>query len=760
VRGTLAELPETLDDTYERILREMPKANREHAHRLLQCLVVAVRPLTVEELAEIIAVDFSAGGGIPMLKEDLRWENQEQAVLSACSSLITVVKPTSLGSLLVHFSHFSVKEFLTSCRLAATKEDTLRYHHIRLEPAHTIMAKTCLGILLRFGLYTNITQYPLARYAADYIGDHAEFENVMSHIQDGIGYLLDTEKPHFAVWLWIRAGNHRFDYFPQQPKAVSLYYVAEFGFLRMAQYLISKRPQDMNVSSCAPGTPLYAALTKGRTEISQLLLGHYPDVDIRNSDGQSPLHLAAYNGILKIIPMLVERGADVNARDRRGQTPLHKILRGLKVHATFDMVRFLLANNADVNIQDYDHDTPLHVITSHYGSPELARLLLEHGANIHARNRKGETPLHQSCASGRLEVTRLLLKHGADPDVQDHSDFYPLFIDNPNVVRLLLEHGANLYVRDYLGTTALHLSSAQGHESRIDIVRVLLEYYTNPDVLDKRNNTPLHLASSKGNFKIVQLLFEHGANVNMQNDSKTTPLHEAATGGHLDVMRFLLDHGADVDTQTICHDTALHNAVRDGFGAAQLLLEYGANVHVRDNRGETPLHGLFTSPRPDPRFIRSFLEYGADIDIRDQKHSTLLHTMSYYGYPDGVQLLLEHGANSDAQDNKGQTPLHVSIKGLGSESYFKNKYFKVMRVLIAHGADVNAQDIDHSTPLHLVAVLGEPEPMRLLLNHGADANVRNNQGKVPSDIAADDLPLRLRRLLSERTLERETVLTA
>jgi hypothetical protein len=54
----LEELPEILDQTYERILREINKANRDHAHQLLQCLVIAVRPLRVAELAEVLAVDF------------------------------------------------------------------------------------------------------------------------------------------------------------------------------------------------------------------------------------------------------------------------------------------------------------------------------------------------------------------------------------------------------------------------------------------------------------------------------------------------------------------------------------------------------------------------------------------------------------------------------------------------------------------------------------------------------------------------------
>ncbi|KAH9963654.1 hypothetical protein BJV74DRAFT_799719 [Russula compacta] len=130
VRRILAELPETLDETYERILSEIPKSNQVHAHRLLQCLTVAVRPLHVSELAEVLAVDFGGTGGIPKLKEDLRWEDQEQAVLTACSTLIAVIDDED--SRVVQFSHFSVKEFLTSDRLATSKVDGSRYHHILL----------------------------------------------------------------------------------------------------------------------------------------------------------------------------------------------------------------------------------------------------------------------------------------------------------------------------------------------------------------------------------------------------------------------------------------------------------------------------------------------------------------------------------------------------------------------------------------------------------------------------------------------------
>jgi hypothetical protein len=202
VRRILEELPESLDETYERILREIRKPNQGHAHRLLQCLVAAVRPLEVKELAEVLAFDFNTEG-TPKLNLGWRWEDQEEAVMSACSSLVMIVKDGD--SRVVQFSHFSVKEFLTADRLAEPMRDVSCYH-IRLEAAHTILAQACLGVLLRLDDHVDrdsIKSFPLARYAARYWATHARIGNVSLRIKDGMECLFDADKPHFATWLWI-----------------------------------------------------------------------------------------------------------------------------------------------------------------------------------------------------------------------------------------------------------------------------------------------------------------------------------------------------------------------------------------------------------------------------------------------------------------------------------------------------------------------------------------------------------------------------
>ncbi len=87
----------------------------EFARRLLLCVVAVSRPLRIEELAEFLAFDFKAGQ-IPTFRKDWHLEDPVEAVLSTCSTLLSLSNVEN--SQVIQFSHFSVKEFLTSTRFA------------------------------------------------------------------------------------------------------------------------------------------------------------------------------------------------------------------------------------------------------------------------------------------------------------------------------------------------------------------------------------------------------------------------------------------------------------------------------------------------------------------------------------------------------------------------------------------------------------------------------------------------------------------
>ena len=408
VRRILKELPDSLDDTYERILREIRKPNQGHAHQLLQCLVAAARPLRVEELSEVLAFDFDVEG-IPKLNVGWRWEDQEEAVMSACSSLVIIVNDGD--SRIVQFSHFSVKEFLTANRLAEPIRDVSRYH-IRLDAAHTIIAQACLGVLLRFdGRFNryNIDNFPLARYAAQYWATHARFENASSRIKDGMECLFDADKPHFATWIWIYEENGgRFSMpslHPENPNVVPLYCAALLGFRDLAEYLIVEHPEHVNALGGNEWTPMHAAASAGHVDILSLLLEHGAPVDGRGSLRSTPLLRASSNGDVEAGQLLLDHGADINARDSDGWTPL------IEAAAT--------------------------------GQVEFARMLLERGARIDDPSGVGKTALHMAVARGNIQAARLLLEHGADVDARDIYGQAPVqSTQQQEILQLLSEYGA------------------------------------------------------------------------------------------------------------------------------------------------------------------------------------------------------------------------------------------------------------------------------------------------------------------------------
>ena len=411
VRRILKELPDSLDETYERILREIRKPNRGHAHRLLQCLVVAIRPLRIKELAEVLAFNFDTGG-MPKLCPGWRWEDQEEAVMSVCSSFVTIVKDGD--SQVVQFSHFSVKEFLTSDRLAEPTRDLSRYH-IRPEAAHTILAQACLGTLLRLDDRVDrdsIENFPLARYAAQYWPAHARMKDVSSRIKEGMERLFDADKPHFAAWLWIynedQPGSSMATIRPSKPKAVPLYYAAQLGFRDLAEHLIAEYPEHVSARGGSQLTPIHAAALAGQADILSLLIQHGADVNTRGRTDCTPLFLALENARLEAGQFLLNHGANIDVRNEFNNTALiHAIMEN-----NIEFARMLVEREAVINVRCQGDMTPLHWAADG-GGIEVARLLLEHGADVNACDKDGNTPSELGLRSGHPEIVELLSEYRA-----------------------------------------------------------------------------------------------------------------------------------------------------------------------------------------------------------------------------------------------------------------------------------------------------------------------------------------------------------
>jgi hypothetical protein len=385
LQRTLGELPATLDETYVRILQQIPARKRDRARRLLQCLAVAARPLRVEELAGILSNEITTMGTSPNANE-----GEEQAIRLACSSLVTVIDDH--GSRFVQFSHFSVKEFLTSEHISGL--NGVAHYRVLPEPAHSMMAQACLAVLLQLDyrtIGTNIKHFPLADYVVKYFPNHVEFGNVISHLGDQIETFLDTEKPHLAGWIDAhRYGSRWWTKNPDGRKGMPLYRIAELGYVGMVRHLVSKRPQDVNAIGGYYGTALHVAVKKGNVDISRLLLEKIQDVNVRGDNGTTPLHLACHYGHIEIVQLILDAVIGRTSSNENAIPPISTPTSRPKPTALFKAIlsRYLApfrspkASRSDENSKIY--------------------------ISINTRDSFGQTPLHLACIRENLVIMQLL----------------------------------------------------------------------------------------------------------------------------------------------------------------------------------------------------------------------------------------------------------------------------------------------------------------------------------------------------------------
>ena len=108
------------------------------------------------------------------------------------------------------------------------------------------------------------------------------------------------------------------------------------------------------------------------------------------------------------------------------------------------------------------------------------------------------------------------------------------------------------------------------------------------------------------------------------------------------------------------------------------LLNSGANINSRDNRGNTGLHlgaqfGHLT-------IVKTFLDRGVNINTKGFDKNTALIQASFSGETAVVKLLLERGPKIDCVNIYGKTALMVAAS---------NKYPDIVSLLLKHGADEN-----------------------------------------------------------------------
>ena len=215
-----------------------------------------------------------------------------------------------------------------------------------------------------------------------------------------------------------------------------------------------------------------------------------------------------------------------------------------------------------------------------------------------------------------------------------------------------------------------------------------------------------------------------------------SPLYYSALCGFHDLVRhIIIKHPQDVNTIAGSFGFPLVAALCKGhFRVAELLLEHGGSVHVRNKSQETVLHiALDRQNELSLDAVQFLLTHGAEVNARRDDLWTPLHIAVVHGELSVARMLLDHQADVNSQNDDGQSPLHLLAR-LGT-SQGEEDGSDIAKSLLEHGANVDEKDKDNATPLHFACYKKKLKIVRVLLEHGANADAEKNRGETPLQLA-------------------------
>ncbi|PVH69880.1 ankyrin [Cadophora sp. DSE1049] len=378
LRKALKSLPKTLDETYARILDNIDEEYSQDVFRILQWLAHSARPLRIEEVAEVLAVNTEQSQFNP--EDRLR---DPRDLLAICSSLVTTAAVTvkddngvSNETTELRLAHFSVKEYLISDHI----REGMAFQYDIQSRAEEEIAQTCLTYLLHFqrGILNseNLNTFPLALYAAEHWCRHFRAMKDSDQATKLSMQLFNGD----AFKNWIRL----FD--PDRP--------------------LEGTNMKRNITSIA--SPIYYASLEGLFEPLILLLEKGADVNAQGGEYGNALQAASFRGCEAISALLLKKGADVNAQGGRYGNALQAA--SLEGHEAIAVL--LLEKGADVNAQGGEYGNALQA-ASVRGHEAIVVLLLEKGADVNAQGGEYGNALQAASARDHEAIAVLLLEKGA-----------------------------------------------------------------------------------------------------------------------------------------------------------------------------------------------------------------------------------------------------------------------------------------------------------------------------------------------------------
>ncbi|KAL9040923.1 MAG: hypothetical protein Q9214_004294, partial [Letrouitia sp. 1 TL-2023] len=304
-------LPNGIQESYEILLEKCP--DRDFARRLLQIVLVAARPLTLEEVDVALHVNKQTLSYTELDREGT--DRLRDTLPSRCGLMVSVVEDK------VYFIHQTVKEFLlkkdsTRCSISRIWQQSLE-----LKESHTVLAEACLRLLSfpeirlsQTNLFTALLpeadremepndycrQFCFLSYTAIYWADHSRGPKNHEHAEIIQSLLQEGSQSSIMGKLFSNCGT-------------VLQAASCGGHQDIVQVLLDKGA-DVNAQGRYYGNALHAASYEGYRDIIRILLDKGADVNAKGGEYGNALQVASYRGHQNIVQLLLDKGANVNAQ--------------------------------------------------------------------------------------------------------------------------------------------------------------------------------------------------------------------------------------------------------------------------------------------------------------------------------------------------------------------------------------------------------------------------------------------------------------
>ncbi len=406
VRTKLQSLPSSLSEVYSRILNKIQEDDVGNARFILQWVVTARRPLTINELAMARALGpegwdeytIPTADTLNELKDDFKF----------CEPLVYLDDVTQT----INLVHQSAKDYLLEENLQGNSH--LSMYRIIPDKANSCILDICWRYLSMEEFSRNIMKHAAK---GTILGLSQELLQTRCFLQYAIEewqeHALAASPAVITDFLWESDIFNRVsllrDHWLQR--------AAGKGDDAVVRKLLTA---NANVNAAAANyggrTALQAAAGRGHLEVVERLLAADANVNaaVARHQGRTALQAAAGGGHLEVVERLLVANADVNATSYGGRTALQAAAGG----GHLEVVERLLAADADVNAAataGYGGRTALQAAAGR-GHLEMVKRLLAANADVNAAatHYKGRTALQAAAEGGHLEVVERLLVANAN----------------------------------------------------------------------------------------------------------------------------------------------------------------------------------------------------------------------------------------------------------------------------------------------------------------------------------------------------------